>query len=81
MYSIAITFFIGMQMAIYENLMLLLNTMHCLFLRGKVNSINAMGSIQLLPGLAFIKGTDLSVKNTATLQILGMPGRQKILVR
>lgn len=66
-----------MQMAIYENLMLLLNTTCCLFLRGKVNLIKEMGSIQLLPGLAFIKGRDLSVRNTATLQILGMPGRQR----
>lgn len=64
-------------MAIYEKLMFLLNTMHCLLTSGKVNLMNEMGSIQLLPGLAFVKGTALSVKNAATLQILGMPEKRE----
>lgn len=62
-----------MQTAIYEKLMFLLNTMHCLFLHGKVNLMN---EIQLLPGLAFVKGPALPVKNAATLQILGMPEKR-----
>lgn len=66
-----------MQMAIYEKLMSLLNTMHCLFLCGKVNLMNETGSVQLLPQLAFVKGTALSVKNTATLQILGIPEKKE----
>lgn len=66
-----------MQMAIYEKLMFLLHTMHCLFLHGKVNLMNEMGSIQLLPGLAFVKGTALSVKNAVTLQTLGMSEKRE----
>lgn len=42
-------------MDIYEKLMLLLNTVHCLFFYGKENLLNEMGSIRLLPGLAFLK--------------------------
>lgn len=66
-----------MQMAITEKLMVFLNTLHCLFLHGKVNLMTEVGRKLLAVTRAGVaKGTAFPVMTAATLQILGMSERR-----